>query len=104
MLFDSRETENAPEDISNAAAIDLVYPDNCTIPLCFLSNIAPDISHLTASPLVRLAQGFSLRSGKQDVVVPSNITSGTFQIIRESAIVKSNYHLNLQHGRFFSVR
>ena len=46
--YDPRNTNNAPEDIPNSAAIFLAYPDNCTSPLCFpsITSSAPDIGYL----------------------------------------------------------
>ena len=58
------ETDDAPANISNGAAIFL--RDNTTV-------FQP-----------ALAEGFDLRSGSQEVTIPSNITSGTdYRIVGE---------------------
>jgi len=55
------ETDNAPVNISNGAAIYLSYPGNF-------------------SSAILLAKGFNLRSGRHNVVVPANTTPGQYQI------------------------
>ena len=91
-LYDLRETSDAPQRISNRAAITLEgldYPQRCTSLLRSLSIFAPDVSYLAALHPLVLAEGFNLTSGSQIIKVPDIIEPGKFRyrITRESVLV-----------------